>query len=185
LLTVFNRREKTLRCLDRLFRQVGLREKFIIEVFLVDDGSTDNTKEEVLDQFPRTHVIQGDGTLFWNRGMHLAWKSAVKKAEYDYFLWLNDDTLIDLSCISTALKTADEYGGSIIVGSTVAGHDSSIYTYGGRAQNGKLIVPGVKPRLAHFFNGNIVLIPKVVYEVVGMNDPYFHHSLGDFDYGLR
>lgn len=35
------------------------------------------------------------------------------------------------------------------------------------------------------FNGNIVLIPQFVYKVLGTNDPVFHHSLGDFDYGLR
>ena len=35
------------------------------------------------------------------------------------------------------------------------------------------------------FNGNIVLIPLSVYKILGTNDPYFHHSMGDLDYGMR
>lgn len=35
------------------------------------------------------------------------------------------------------------------------------------------------------FNGNIVLIPQSVYQVLGNLDYYFTHSKGDFDYGLR
>lgn len=34
-------------------------------------------------------------------------------------------------------------------------------------------------------NGNVVLIPKSFYEVLGNLDPAFHHDLGDVDYGLR
>lgn len=30
-----------------------------------------------------------------------------------------------------------------------------------------------------------MLIPDYVYERLGFNDPYFHHSLGDLDYGMR
>ena len=37
----------------------------------------------------------------------------------------------------------------------------------------------------HHFNGNIVLIPRYVYIKLGNLDPYYWHSKGDFDYGLR
>lgn len=35
------------------------------------------------------------------------------------------------------------------------------------------------------FNGNIVLIPLSVFNILGFNDNYFTHSFGDLDYGLR
>lgn len=35
------------------------------------------------------------------------------------------------------------------------------------------------------FNGNIVLIPRAAYKVLGNLDHYFTHSKGDFDYGMR
>lgn len=37
----------------------------------------------------------------------------------------------------------------------------------------------------HHFNGNIVLIPRFVYQQLGNLDYYCTHSKGDFDYGLR
>lgn len=47
------------------------------------------------------------------------------------------------------------------------------------------IIPNGKLQLCEYFNGNIVLIPQAVYSVVGMNNPSYSHSIGDFDYGLR
>ena len=68
---------------------------FSIEVFLVDDCSTDGTSTALQIQYPSIKIIQGDGNLYWNRGMHLAWKTAAASKEFDYFLWLNDDTLLE------------------------------------------------------------------------------------------
>lgn len=76
LLTCHNRREKTLSCLQSLFGAT-MPEGYKTEVFLVDDGSTDGTGEAVEKCFPQVTVIQGDGNLYWNKGMNLAWKNAV------------------------------------------------------------------------------------------------------------
>ena len=42
LLTVYNRRDKTLYCLDRLYHQENM-DNYKVDVFLTDDGSTDVT----------------------------------------------------------------------------------------------------------------------------------------------
>ena len=47
-----------------------------LTVFLVDDASPDRTGERVLNEFPQVHVIQGTGSLYWTKGMNLAWKTA-------------------------------------------------------------------------------------------------------------
>ena len=78
LLTCHNRSEKTTACLHSLF-QCYLPSDFVLDVFLVDDGSTDGTAELVTEKFPKVIIIHGDGNLFWNRGMHLAWSYASKK----------------------------------------------------------------------------------------------------------
>ena len=49
------------------------------EVFLVDDGSSDGTGIVVKEMFPEITVIQGNGKLFWNRGMFYAWDAASTK----------------------------------------------------------------------------------------------------------
>ena len=96
LLTVHNRREKTLACLENCYRQIDSMkgdDTYSFSVYLVDDGSTDGTSEAVLQTYPQTHVIKGDGSLFWNHGMRTAWDAAAAD-EQDFYLWLNDDTLM-------------------------------------------------------------------------------------------
>ena len=184
LLTVHNRKDKTLACLSALFKQQSI-ENYKLDVFLVDDGCTDGTAISVTTQFPSVIIIKGNGQLYWNRGMYLAWTTARKHKDYDYYLWLNDDTLLNELAIKTLLETVGVYDNkSIIVGTTCATNSNQV-TYGGRSIKGELIEPTNVPQVCNYFNGNIVLIPKAVYDKVGVNDPVFHHALGDFDYGLR
>lgn len=185
ILTVFNRKKKTLDCLDCLFIQ-NITSDIHIDVFMVDDGSTDGTYEAVADRFPEVNVIRGSGDLFWNRGMHLAWTEALKKKKFDYFLWLNDDTYLEKYAVNELLKTSYDFNDkSIIIGTTCAIDDHNKITYGGRSSKEGLLVPKQSPEECDYFNGNIVLIPFYVYKIVGLNDPVFRHALGDFDYGLR
>jgi GT2 family glycosyltransferase len=185
LLTVFNRKEKTLTCLHNLLLRV-LPKVFVLDVFLVNDGCTDGTPEEIKQRFPSVNIINSNGNLFWNRGMHLAWQTAAKTKEYDFYLWLNDDTILNENALETLLQTSlQKENQSIIVGATSALDSNVEVTYGGRSHKTGLISPTNKPMVCDYFNGNIVLIPNFVYKKVGTNDPVFHHALGDFDYGLR
>lgn len=188
LLTVFNRREKTLQALHNLFAQ-QLREDIELKVFLVDDSCTDGTPEAVAQQFPEVQIIKSPGNLFWNRGMHLAWETAARTKDFDYYLWLNDDTeLHPPHALTTLLETsANEQDLAIVVGSTCALKDTTTITYGGRTPpEGTLVKPPQEEAMpCAYFNGNIVLIPRYAYKKLGPNDPTFHHSLGDFDYGKR
>lgn len=185
LLTCHNRRANTLACLEALYA-CELPQGYALDVFLLDDGSTDGTGDAVRKHYPAVNVIQGDGNLYWNRGMHLAWETAAKSKEFDYYIWLNDDTTVFKNCLTALLFSASSTNNkAIIVGTTCAESDQQQITYGGRTAEGELIVPTNETLGCNYFNGNIVLIPHMVYKKVGLNDYRFHHALGDFDYGLR
>ncbi len=185
LLTCYNRREKTLSCLDAFYNAIQ-PEDVTFELFLVDDGSTDETAESVHEHFPDVNIIKGSGDLYWNKGMRLAWEKAAKVKEYDFFLWINDDTIINHNALNILLETSKKFDNKCnIIGTTSSITNSQTITYGGWDKNTGLITNGSKSVNCDFFNGNLVLIPKCVYEIVGMNDPVFRHALGDFDYGLR
>lgn len=62
LITVHNRKETTLQCLQRLYNQLLINE-YQIDVYLTDDGCTDDTPEAIRKQFPEVHIIKGDGNL--------------------------------------------------------------------------------------------------------------------------
>jgi GT2 family glycosyltransferase len=184
LITCHNRREKTIACLQSLYK-CTLPEDYLIDVFLVDDGSTDGTGEAVKKYHPRVNVIQGNGNLYWNRGMFLAWKTAVKIQEYDFYLWLNDDTLL----LEDGLQLMLDYSSTmdnkrIVVGATCSEQKRNV-TYSGFKFPDKKLVPNDTWQDCDFFNGNIVLIPFYVYHHVGFLDNKFRHNLGDIDYGMR
>lgn len=107
LLTCFNRRDATLACLSRLFSQ-KLPSTSRIKVFLVDDGSSDGTGAAVRSHFPAAHVIKGNGNLYWNQGMRLAWQAAAEAGDWDAYLWLNDDTMLLEGALGQMLQTLEQ-----------------------------------------------------------------------------
>lgn len=181
LLTCHNRKEKTLTCLRKLFEQDT--EGFVFDVFLVNDGCTDGTAEAVREEFPQIYIIQGDGTLFWNRGMLLAWKTALKESNCDAVLWLNDDTMLNSGALSFLISCAGRHSGAIIVGS-VADRDGML-SYGGYQVLNVLLKPEKSEMQCSLFNGNVVLVPKEVSDKIGLLDCKFSHAMGDFEYGRR
>lgn len=221
LMTCYNRRETTLRCLENLFSQ-KLPEHILLNVFLVDDGCTDGTGDAVRSAYPQVQVIQGTGDLFWCNGMRLAWEHAAKE-DPDFYLWLNDDVQLRDDAVSRLIETwkrvqADEVvenvqideecdpgstsltspkgrfndfnvSPTIIVGST-CDPETGERTYGGQRRPGKhpaklvAVLPQDIPVDCDTFQGNVVLVPKAVYQRVGNMHP-FSHAMGDTDYGLR
>lgn len=184
LMTVHNRKDKTVTCLRHLFNVP--RVFLTIEVYLTDDACTDGTVAAVKNEYPFVKIISGNGKLFWNRGMYHAWTEAAK-THPDYYLWLNDDTVLMDDSIARLVECSMKHDNrSIIVGSTIDGKGN--LSYGGRKKDKKhsIIAPLTEQDIeCSTFNGNIVLVPNYVFNIVGFNDPYFHHSFGDIEYGLR
>ena len=188
LLTCHNRKDKTLLCLDSFFK-AEKPSGFSFDIFLVDDGSNDGTSCQVLKKYPSIKVIQGDGNLFWNKGMRLAWKTAIKKQEYNFYLWLNDDTNIDNDSLIQLFECYNEYKNrqvseSIVVGSCRNEIDIDEFSYGLR-KNGNIIVPNDNLQNGNMLNGNLVLISKAVYTKLDILSNCYTHAMGDYDYGLR
>ena len=194
LLTCHNRRAKTLDCLTALSRQ-ELPTGLAMKVYLVDDGSTDGTGEAVRQTYPDVVLLPGDGNLFWNRGMRLAFDTALR-ANHDGYLWINDDTILYPEAVGTLLGTLrrlvdNGHCQSIVVGST-RDPVTGAHTYGGIVRSSHwhpLKFRGVEPRdepvQCGTMNGNCALIPREVAEIVGNLDPAFRHAIGDMDYALR
>lgn len=182
LLTVYNRKIKTLNCLHNLFSQLPL-EGYQVDVYLTNDGCTDGTPEAICQQFPQVHIIHGNGNLFWNRGMYIAWQEAALK-DYDFYLWLNDDTILLPNALKTLLINSNsKQNQAIIVAANRATKEEKV-TYSGHNKNG-MIAPNGTLQHCDTFNGNCVLIPRYVYQKLGNLDWKFRHAIGDLDYGYR
>jgi GT2 family glycosyltransferase len=192
LLVCRNRRNTTVAAVRRLREQTLQTPTRIV---LFDDASTDGTVEAVLAEVPDALVVRGDGDAFWNGGLFRAWQRALD-LPCDAFLWLNDDVTLDPDAftrlaqawaIMRERQASDQF---VLIGSTrdAAGE----ITYGGlrhirtpAAFRVKRVRPGEGLVPVDTFNGNVVLVPRAVVDRIGINDPAYHHNLGDFDYGLR
>lgn len=168
-----------------------------VDLFLVDDGSSDGTAQAVCDLVPHATILTGDGNLFWCGGVRWAFEEAINR-NYDFYLWLNDDTLLDQGALVRMFDTYREVArdaceATIVVGST-RDPKTGQFTYGGWRRylkptgviSWKKTPPHMETPLAcDTMNGNIVLIPRSVVERIGNLDAAFVHTMGDLDYGLR
>jgi len=192
-MTCYNRRVSTLQCLNSVYSQ-SQREPRSLTLYIVDDKSKDGTAEAIKAEYPEVKLIAGTGDLYWNRGMHVAFEEAMKE-DFDYYLWLNDDTLLYPNAFDTMFETMHglqkEGIISIVTGAT-CDPESGKMTYGGINLVGKLRreLVWIDPmqdmsQACDTMNGNCTLIPRAVVQKLGNLDPAFHHSFGDMDYGFR
>jgi GT2 family glycosyltransferase len=194
LLTCHNRKQQTLECLRKLFAQTA-SELYGLHVILVDDGSNDGTADAVTIMFPEVEIIDGTGNLYWNGGMRVAIARAIEQ-QHDFYLFLNDDTMIYIGALQSLLVTYSEVKSktgqeSIIVGTT-QDPDSGFPTYGGlyrkswlRRLKFTLVNPAKKSLECETMNCNCVLVPAGIIADIGNLDAEFTHAMGDLDYGLR
>lgn len=193
VLACFNRKQKTIACLDAVFAQTAAAHAEI-DFFITDDDSQDGTGEALLQRYPNLHLFKGNGALFWNGGMRLAMAAALQ-GRYDFFLWLNDDTFLYPRAVQNMLDIHAQCHSKtgkagIVVGST---HDEAGKTsYGGERQKSRWrrlalikLDPDETVQECDTFNGNCVLISRAAADVLGNLDAGFVHAMGDTDYGLR
>ena len=195
IMTCHNRVACTIQSVRALKAQIV--PGILLDLFLVDDGSSDGTAQAVIKLFPQATILTGDGYLFWCGGMRWAFEQAIKK-NYDFYFWLNDDTNLDQDALARML---DAYRGAsaglceavIIVGST-RDPETGLFSYGGWSQiqknSGPISWRKIPPHMdaaisCDTINGNCVLIPRAVVDRIGNIDAVFQQSMGDLDYGLR
>lgn len=135
-------------------------------------------------------VIRGDGNLFWAKGMELAWREALKYEtalrststtptfNYDAFLWLNDDVELRPDALR---RLSDFMRADRRSAPTEQGADSAVVV--GELENARGEI--VYGKHGDLFTGNVVLVPRDVYEKVGMICGEFAHAWADSDYALR
>lgn len=194
LLTCFNRKEKTLQCLESVFAQL-MPDGVQLQVFLVDDGSRDGTSEAVKIKYPQITILTGDGNLFWAGGMRMAWKTALKSGKNDYFWLINDDTIMYPETLANLLKAddyaIDVYGKSGIYSGCTLDPVTGMHSYGGEKliSNDNYATEPVLPngsyQTSEFTNANILLIPNSVVDKVGIFSEKYIQSIADYDYSMR
>lgn len=204
LYTCFNRKDKTISSLRGLFSAVEYYNKFSEapihpSIFLTDDGCTDGTSEAIVLMYPDKDItiIKGSGSLFWAGGMIAAWQEAMSKdTQWDYYLLLNDDTIMFQSCIQELMNThlfcKRHYNRvGIYSGLTCATSNLNSITYGGRIITNSFLGTSMQvkktgmPQMIDLTNANILMVPNSIVEEIGILYSGYRHGNADFDYSMQ
>lgn len=188
IFTCHNRKRKTENCVHSLTER---NPKCIFTYVIVDDNSQDGTKE-MLESLKSTYsicLLEGNGRLYYSGGMRKGMLYALKELgnTFDYLLMVNDDVeFFDYSIEKMILQSLEQKK-AVIAGATCNIEKQLTYSavkYTKGIQCRKMSPNEWKIR-ADTFNANAVLIPYFIFRKAGTIDRHYHHSLGDFDYGLE
>lgn len=186
-----------LNCLEALSESIcHCKYGLDFDLYLTDDGSTDGTADTITKpQYPYpVNILHGNGNLYWNGGMIVAWNAALKHGGYDGYLWLNNDTYL-LPSIWNEIVEVDIYsyrkygkhGIYIYIGST-KDLQTGVFTYGGFNFVSKLtlkdqfIYPDGNFYTCQCAHGNATYIFHSVVEKIGVFCNQYIHAGGDHDY---
>jgi GT2 family glycosyltransferase len=112
--------------LDDCLRRVMDSRDVALEVFVVDNASSDGSADHVAATFPDVHVIRNPD----NRGFAAANNVALGRARGRHLLLLNPDTLVEPGTIATLARVLDARPGVGITGPKVLNRDGSLQSCG-------------------------------------------------------
>ena len=165
---------------------------YVVDMYLLDDNSTDGTAAFVKTNFPSVKIISGSGSLFWAGGMRTLWTEVLTKDNYDFFLLLNDDVVLNEMALARLLAAyrLTPFPDNIVLG-TVLDPQTNKITYGGQKMDSRITgysviqePDAVALKACEIGNANIMLVNKGTVGKIGILSAHYTHSFADFDYSF-
>jgi len=183
VIPVHNRKETTLACLKNLEKCGDLQRYYVV---IVDDASTDGTKDAINTLYPEVIVLPGNGDLWWTGAMALGMQHAYEQGA-EYFIWLNDDCIPGAETLPRLIEFMRTHPDTLVAPTCYSSEADSLTPqhngFRGRqgcaAKQGEIIfVDGM--------SGWCVGIPASVFRQIGPPDASkFPHYSGDDMYILK
>ena len=115
----WNTRELLAQCLESIF---GARPEQDIEVFVIDNASSDSSSDMVRERFPQVRLIENDQ----NVGFARANNQAIRSSDGRYVLLLNSDTSVNPGAFDALVGFMDSYPQAGASGARLLNLDSSL-----------------------------------------------------------
>lgn len=93
--------------------------------------------------FPNVTVVQGNSSLFWNGGTNLAWIKAKDSQNFDFFLWLSDDTYLKPYALLDLFKQYETLQNPAIITGACLEPQKRKFSFGGITNKGPAIPNGL------------------------------------------
>jgi GT2 family glycosyltransferase len=111
-----NRKEKTLRFLQQIYRQTYCnldRLDIALDIVVVDAASTDGTSEAISQYYPAAILLQVSAADYWSATTNAGVRFALANG-YDYILTINDDSMIATDHVQILVETAQQHQTKIL-----------------------------------------------------------------------
>lgn len=196
IVPVYNRIEKTIEFINSLICQKYKNFRLLI----VNDGSTDGTREYIEINYPEVIIIDGDGSLFWggaiNKGLEYVNKIGNKN---DFIAFANNDITFTQNTIIDLVHKADSAKELALFHSLVISKNGRCFTSGSKILSWPMFwtkhpyrglfqeeVFYKKKIIVDLATARFILFKIEVLNFVPFIDTYnFKHYLGDCDFSLR
>lgn len=188
VIPVHNRKNFTKDCIESLKNQTYRSLRIII----VDDGSTDGTREMLETLFPDVIVLDGDGNLFWTKAINMGIRKALELGA-KYILTLNNDTIATPDLLEKMMYWAERTPNALIGALDISFRTKKPY-YGGEIVNWPLaksryLLDELKDDDRHglhevsLFPARGLLIPCYVFDKIGLfEEKKLPHYMADYDF---
>lgn len=168
------------------------------KIAVIDNGSTDGTKEFIESYFPQAKVLRTDINLKYSGGLNFGLKYAFKMQKADYVLISNNDVVADKNLISALVETGEAHKeAGFIIGKvyyyekpdtlqTVGKKFDPVLWNGGHIGQGE-IDTGQYDQIAEraWCDDIFWLVKRELYEKTGGYDTEFAFQGEDFDWQVR
>lgn len=198
LVSCYNRVNTTIAFLESFF---GLLKDSQVDLtlYLLDDGSSDNTSGIISKLYPSVNLINSLGGNYWAGGMRIVFQNINKKdiEDYTHLFVLNDDIVLKQNALIDSLIELEKTkwsDSSLPYAAVMSMIDLELgkVVYGGlnnKSRFGGFIFEVVKSKksiiYADTLNMNAVLISRGAINKIGFLDKIFAHHRADIDFGLR
>lgn len=193
----YNQNDFTLKCINSVLNS----DYLLFKILLIDNGSTSENFQKLVDNLPtdnRLIVYRIDNNIGYVNGVNFGLEKGIQ-LDYDYFVIMNNDTIIDRKSISELVKTANKYQQKVIVTGKVYHYDEPNklqdigYTYKNKNKllfnrigldeidNGQYDEEKERDMLDDVF----WLLPAKLYKEIGGYSPYFWFNAEQADFALR
>lgn len=189
----YNGREVTLQAL----RSLTALDYPACDLVVVDNGSTDGSREAIAAAFPRVTVLRSERNLGPAGGANLGLRWGLERG-HDYLLVLNNDIEVAADFLTELVAAAEREPGAGVVGPKALYYwqRDTIWSAGGRLRFGEAVTRerGMnevdrgqwdRDGEVEYVNGCAMLVRRQVFLDVGLWDPAYQLCFEDADFCLR
>lgn len=194
LILNFNSANMTASCLDSLSKLEYPNYKILV----IDNGSSDDSVEEIVDQYPDVHFIRLEFNLGFAQGNNIGLSKALEM-HADYCLLLNNDTIVAPDFLTHLVDSMNANQCAAAAGPSIYYHEdpARIWSAGGVVDTGRgnafMMNIGelecgqfhTSHREVDFVTGCAILVRTRVLEHVGMLDPRFFLYFEEVEWCMR